>query len=343
MRLIYMRPLIFQATASTRAKLAEKDMTPAKQMELERVCKVNLWLTLRNDKDMGAKEAAEAVGEPVANLYRWQKDPTVRSTRPKTLRESKRTPELVEAVRQLRLEQKTWGKEKIARRLQEEGFDTSISTVGRILTDLIAKGIVQAYDHFISGSRKRRKKKSSRPHAIRLPKGLKPTIPGEIIQVDTVHVELPDGTKIYHINAICPVTRVCYGEAFTSASAKNASIFLKNMIDYMPFKVQAIQTDQGSEFRGEFETTCKDLGLTFYNLPRKSPKLNAHVERLNRTWQEEFYNCWEFSNHTLEMINRNIESYTDHYNSERYHKSLDLLTPFAYLEKYWPSLLASND
>ncbi len=196
------------------------------------------------------------VGEPVANLYRWEKDPTVHSTRPKKLRESKRTPELVEAVRQLRLEQKTWGKEKIARRLQEDGSDTRISTVGYILTDLIAGGIAQAYDHFISGSRKRRKNKSSRPHAIRLSKGFKPTIPRETIQVDSVHVELPDGTKVCHINAICPVTRVCYGEAFTSASAENASIFLKNMIDYMPFKVQAIQTDQGSEFRGEFETTC---------------------------------------------------------------------------------------
>ena len=116
MQLIYMRPLIFQASASTRAKLAEKGMTPVKQMELERVCKVNLWLTLRNDKDMGATEAAVIVCEPVANLYPWQKAPTGHSTRPKTLRESKRIPELVEALTQLRLEQKTWGKEKIARR-----------------------------------------------------------------------------------------------------------------------------------------------------------------------------------------------------------------------------------
>ncbi len=116
MRLFYLRPLIFHASASTRAKLAEKGMTPPKQMELDRIRKVNLWLTLRNGKDVGAKEAAEAVGEHVAYLYRWQKDPTVHSTRPKTLRESKRTPELVEAVTQLRLKQKTWGKEKIARR-----------------------------------------------------------------------------------------------------------------------------------------------------------------------------------------------------------------------------------
>ena len=128
----------------------------------------------------------------------------------------------------------------------------------------------------------------------------------------------------------------------SSRVQKNASIFLKNMIDYLPFKFQAIQSDQGSEFRGEFETTCKDVGLTLCNLPRKSPNLNAHVERLKRTWREDLNNCWEFSSLTLEMIKRNIESYTDHYNSERFHKSLDLLTPLAYLKKYWPSLLASG-
>lgn len=32
----------------------------------------------------------------------------------------------------------------------------------------------------------------------------------------------------------------------------------------MPFKVVAMRTDQGSEFRGEFETTCQKLGLTLY-------------------------------------------------------------------------------
>lgn len=41
------------------------------------------------------------------------------------------------------------------------------------------------------------------------------------------------------------------------------------MLDYMPFKVNAIQTDCGSEFRGGFEETRQELGLTFYVRPGK--------------------------------------------------------------------------
>ena len=283
MQLKDIKPLILQVCAAVWAQLAEAGTTPEKEMELERIAKVEKWMELREERGMTVKDAAKMVDEPPPNLYRWQKDPSVKSTRPHNLRESKITRELVEAILEVRKAQKTWGKEKIQAELMEEGFDVSVSTVGRILTDAINKGLIQAYDHLISGSRTRRERKSARPHAMRLPKGLKPQRPGEIIQIDTVHVELADGRKLYHINAICPVSRVCFGDAYTSASAKHAAIFVESMLAYMPFEVEAIQTDQGSEFRGEFETTCQKLGRTLYNLPRKSPKLNDHVERLNRT------------------------------------------------------------
>lgn len=335
MQLKYAKTLYLQASAATRASLAEKNLTPEKCIELERIKKVERWMELRNVENMTVVDAAAAVDEPSSNLYRWQKDPKVYSTRPKTFRQSKRTPELIKAVREVREENMTWGPEKVGTRVIEDGFETSVSTVGRILSDLIRDGLIVAYDHLISGRRTRKKRKNPRPHAIRLPKGLKPKTPGEIIEIDTVHTELPDGTKVYHMNGICPVSRYCWGDVYNSPSAKNASDFLRGMLDKTPFKIQSIQTDQGSEFRAEFETACKDLGLPLYVLPRKSPELNAHVERVNRTWQEDFYYCWELENHTLEMVKRLVEVYADHYNSERYHKSLGLLTPRAYLKKHW--------
>ena len=106
---------------------------------------------------------------------------------------------------------------------------------------------------------------------------------GEIIQINSVHVELPDGRKIYHINEICPISRYCRGPAFGDHGAKNASIFLEKMLHKTPFKRQAIQTDQASEYRGDYEIVAKTFGLGFFYLPRKSPKLNPHVERVNRT------------------------------------------------------------
>ena len=173
------------------------------------------------------------------------------------------------------------GQVKNLERLLDNGFEVSESTVGRIISDFIKRGIVQAYDHLISGKKNRRTQKCTRHYATRLPKGLKALDVGEKIEIDTVHVELPDGLKLYYINAICPILRFCWGMAFDDHGAKSASIFLRKILATSPFKIHAIQTDQGSEFRGEFETAAEALGVTFYYLPPKSPKLNAHVEWVN--------------------------------------------------------------
>ena len=239
---------------------------------------------------------------------------------------------MVKAVKEVRENHPTWGKLKIRKRLLDEGFDVSVSTVGRIISDFIKRGIVQAYDHLISGKKHRRKQKYPRNYATRLPKGYKALDIGEKVELDTVHIELPDGRKVYHINAKCPVSRFCWGMAFEDHGAKSASIFLQKILATSPFKIHAIQTDQGSEFRGEFETAAETLGVKFYYLPPKSPKLNAHVERLNRTWREDFYQVWDFEEHSIEQINRLVDTYAYEYNSERYHQSLNMQTPLDYLK-----------
>lgn len=148
---------------------------------------------------------AKAVGEAVGNLYRWQKDPKVCSIRLKRQRESKWAVELLEAIRDICFEKITWGKLKIHAKLLDQGFEVSVSTVGRIISDFIEQGVFQSYDFLISGKKQRSTKKSPRHHATGLPKGRKANEAGDILQIDTVHVELADGRKVYHINAICPV------------------------------------------------------------------------------------------------------------------------------------------
>ena len=250
----------------------------------------------------------------MANLYRGEKDPPVYKRGSKSTRKSKWSPDLVKAVKEVREDHSTWGKLKIWKRLLDEGFEVSASTVGCIISDFIKRGIVQAYDHLISGKKNRGKQKCQRHYAIRLPKGYRALDIGEKTELDTVHVELPDGRKIYHINAICPISRFCWGMAFEDHGAKSASIFLKKILATSPFKIHAIQTDQGSEFRGEFETEAETLGVKFYYLPPKSPKLNAHVERVNRTWREDFYQVWDFEKHSIEQINRLVDTYAYEYN-----------------------------
>ena len=84
-------------------------------------------------------------------FYRWKRryDPGYlqsledRSRRPKRVRRPQTPPELVEAVLKMREQYPRWGKEKIAVLLKEQGFNTSASTVGRILTRLKARGVLK--------------------------------------------------------------------------------------------------------------------------------------------------------------------------------------------------------
>jgi len=39
----------------------------------------------------------------------------------------------------------------------------------------------------------------------------------------------------------------------------------------------------------QFETACQEFGVHLFLLPPRSPKLNGHVQRAQRTHREEFY------------------------------------------------------
>lgn len=70
----------------------------------------------------------------------------------------------------------------------------------------------------------------------------------------------------------------------------------------MPFSVEAILVDGGSEFKAEFEQACKDKGLILYELPAKRPQINGAVERCNAAWRYEFYAVFDLPTQ-VEQIN----------------------------------------
>ncbi len=58
-------------------------------------------------------------------------------------------------------------------------------------------------------------------------------------------------------------------------STKTASEFIDTLQRRMPFDIEAIQVDGGSEFFADFERLCRDKGIRLFVLPPKSPKLNG--------------------------------------------------------------------
>jgi hypothetical protein len=81
----------------------------------------------------------------------------------------------------------------------------------------------------------------------------------------------------------------------------------------------------------EFEEVCQALGLRLFVLPPRSPKLNGHVERMQRTFREEFYTRPLPSK--IPELQRELDAYLDHYNRRRPHRALGGLAPLEYLAR----------
>ena len=146
---------------------------------------------------LSAAEACRVAGVPKPTYYRWrerlkQSGPgglEPESRRPRRMRRRQWNPWLVIHVKRLRL-QYGWGKEKLTVLLREDGFAVSESTVGRILSHLIRRGEVPPSPVFQARGKARKRARCRRPHAIRMPKGFRAKLPGDLVQIDTVTIHL---------------------------------------------------------------------------------------------------------------------------------------------------------
>jgi putative transposase len=301
---------------------------------------LKLWQRLRQE-GYTADRAAELLKLPRSTLYRWKKrleaeglrGLEAKSRRPKNSRKPQWPPELAEAVQDLR-EEYGWDKVKLAHMLKQEGWQTSASTVGRILTRLKARGVLREP---LSNGIKHHRRRVKRPYATRKPREYQAKQTGDLVQVDTLDVRPLPGTVIKQFTARDMVSRWDVIRAFRSATAHNARSFLDTLIERSPYPVKAIQVDGGSEFQADFELACAEKGIQLFVLPPRSPKLNGHVERAQRTHTEEFHDRY-MGDLELTSLNKAMRQWEYVYNHVRPHYSLDLQTPAEYLHRHHPAM-----
>jgi transposase InsO family protein len=279
---------------------------------------------------LSALAAARIVGVPRSTLYRWEKRLEPKSRRPHRPRKPAWPSALVQAVEELRADNPMWGKRKLAWLLRRQGVAVSLSTVGRILRHLMVRGVVTPVPTLRRKPGGRRFRIIGKRHARRLPKGLRPSRPGEIVQVDTMFVSPAPGQAHKHFTAYDPVAKWTVAGVAGRASANLAAGFLDKLLADMPFTVTGIQVDGGSEFRADFERACEQKGLNLYVLPPKRPQLNGAVERCNGAWRYEFYAAYDLP-HRLEKLQPFLDAFAHRYNHHRPHDALDGRTPAEYL------------
>jgi len=272
-----------------------------------------------------------------ATFYRWKsqfnpRDPTSleeHSKRPYRFRKPQWSKELADAVKGFR-ETYGWGKDKLAVLLSREGYESSTSTVGRILKHLKRTGQLKE-----APRRQFRARRAPNPrrYAVRKPKDYPVEQPGDLLQVDTLDLNRHLSEHRYQFTARDMISRWDVLEAHAQAGAGSAAIFLSTIKRECPFTVKAIQVDGGSEFYSLFETACEKSGIKLFVLPPRSPKLNGCVERANRTHRQEYY---EFTDTPQELAehNKDLKYWQDIYNTVRPHHSLNLKTPLEVLEEY---------
>ena len=313
----------------------ERDYSSLAQERARKLDKIEMLLS----EGCSEETALLAVEISRSTYFRWKKQYKEfgivglesESRRPLSVRTHKWDERLVKAILNLRKKYPAWGKQKITVLLRSEmGMTASVGTVGRIISHLIKQGLIYSVQFYFG--HKRGKPRVFNNHAQRWRSHMRAKEPGEMVQIDQMTVFMPRDKPIKSFRAVCPITRFTVEQAYYTASSINAADFLDYVRKKLPFPLQSIQVDGGSEFMGEFEQKCKNYAIPLYVLPPRSPELNGKVERANGTSKYEFYYQYEGPG-GLSNLRPKLEKYIDSYNRKRPHQALRYLTPLQYLEK----------
>lgn len=280
---------------------------------------------LRNGKK--GRLTTKTFGVSTATVYRWVNRykkwnlATLRSrpTRPHQTRKPITNWQTVERVVEVREANRTWSKYKIGHQLRKEGFVVSNSTVGRILKrkNLIPVKI---------GRKKTKRVSLTRPRAS---KKLWNQFPGCLVQIDTAHLNPRGRRYCFQYTAIDTFTRLSFAKVYPTRGSKNGRLFLKELKGHFPFSVKAIQSDNGSEFLGDFHHQLETEKKPHYFSYPATPRMNSRVERMIRTTREELWNQGYLLG-DLDDLNESLEEYLITYNTKRPHQALGYQTPMEY-------------
>jgi len=306
----------------------------------ERLHEVESFVRLRKE-GCSEKTALSTLKVSRASIYRWKSSVKRqgllglehKSTRPRRHRKACLQDAIRPRVAALYKQYPRWGPEKISTLLTREKIYASKSTVCRVI-----KKLSLTPEQKILLKKNKRRRQFDGKHAQRWKSGMKGVKPGELIQMDHMTVNVAPGRSIKHFQATCPVSKVTVAEAYSTASSAAGARFLRKVEEKMPFTIESIQVDGGSEFMKDFEKLCEEREFPLFVLPPKSPKLNGCVERRNRTLREEFYAFYDGEGY-LEDVRKKLDEYLHIYNDIRPHQALGNLTPKEYLQEHWQEMI----
>lgn len=175
------------------------------------------------------------------------------------------------------------------------------------------------------------------------PKRYSRPVPGDRVQMDTCQIR----PGLYQFTAIDDCSRFLVTHLAPRRSASGTMALLDRVFDEMPFAIQRIQTDRGTEFFAEkVQRRLMAEGIRFRPVRPRSPHLNGKVERVQRTVLDEF---WATVDSKASDIDTKLAIWVHHYNWHRPHEALanlcpiDLVSALAEKTPTWGEVCAAYD
>ncbi|MDE1945574.1 MAG: DDE-type integrase/transposase/recombinase [Patescibacteria group bacterium] len=282
---------------------------PKARMEAVRLVKYRGW---------SMRRVARHVGVEPSTVSRWCRDPYGTGWMPIPTREAtpKRSPralpaETVDAIITERIGRRRCA-EHVHQALKKKGVEVSLSSVKRTLDRC----------HLI-------KKRSpwKRPHDYT--ERPKPEYSGALVEMDTIHIITAEG-RIYVYTLIDLYSRWAYAEIALKIGAEQSAAFVKRAKQAAIFRFELIQTDHGPEFSTRFTHRLLSMGIRHRHSRVRQKDDQAHIERFNRTIQEE---CLDRTTHTVADFKAALKVYMPWYNGERSHMGINYQTPLEVLRR----------
>lgn len=277
-------------------------------MEAVRLVKYRGWSTRKVARHTGFSQSVIVKWCKKDPTGGWRKIPT-KSSRPHTHAKQLNT----DLIKQITAQRLRYGRcaEVIHQELENQNIKISLSSVKRTLD---RKGLTKKRSPY-----KRYHPHVDRPHAEN---------PGDLVQLDSIHLMVSEKKRIYVITLIDVYSRWSYARAYEKMNGATTIDFVTEAEKNSRFKFKMLQSDHGPEFssffleRIEAEHRYSRIG---------KPNDNAHIERFNRTLQEE---CLDKVSRHVKTINRVLKKYLLYYNQERLHMGINLLTPAQMIPRY---------
>jgi len=193
---------------------------------------------------------------------------------------------------------------------QDNGVNISLSSVRRILRR----------HHYIKGRKKRvRPSNPTRPLV---------TKPGELVQTDTIHYVDPFTKRRKYVYTVIDLySRMTYAEIHSHIRPVIAARTITKAQERFGFSFSMVQADNGPEYSRYFEDALARVGITTRHSRLHRPNDNAHIERFNRTIQEECLGRRLDFRIPNQQIQTKLDNYLEFYNTKRVHLSLQYRTP----------------